>query len=302
MVKFMAEYLHLVADPTLKGMFESIGRSFELVKTSWSILMADKKLLVFPILSGIVTIAVILTFVLPLIVTGAFMSMSAMGPVLKYGSLFAFYVVSYFVVIFFNTALISLCQCTAERKGDVSKRGSFQRSKAPSRNHRMGNPFRNCRAWYLNLLQERAGFIGDIILSIIGGVWSLVTFFVVPVLVLEDKGVVDSLKGSVDLIKKTWGESIVGTAGMAIVFVIIGVVAGLGVLATMALGNMVVFGVALGLFLAFIVILAVIYSAMQGIFVTALYTYAKTGSVPSAFNNDLIQNAFAPKQPGTGNI
>jgi hypothetical protein len=41
---------------------------------------------------------------------------------------------------------------------------------------------------------------------------------------------------------------------------------------------------------------------MQGIFVTALYSYAKTGSIPTAFNADLIQNAFAPKQPGTGNI
>jgi hypothetical protein len=64
-----------------------------------------------------------------------------------------------------------------------------------------------------------------------------------------------------------------------------------------------VFFAALALFLIFIVILAVIYSAMQGIFVTALYTYARTGTVPSAFNRDLIENAFRPKQ-GTlqGNI
>jgi hypothetical protein len=296
-----AEYLHLVTDRTLKGMFESIGRSLELVKTSWSILMADKKLLVFPILSGIVTIAVILTFVLPLIVTGAFMSMSAMGPVLYYGILFVFYIVSYFVVIFFNTALIS---CVNARLNGNEM----------SINEGLSNAAKHLPAiigWailsatvglILNLLQERAGFIGDIIISIIGGVWSLVTFFVVPVLILEDKGVLDSLKGSVSLIRKTWGESIVGTAGMAVVFVLIGVVAGLGVLATMVLGNTLIFGAALALFLIFIVILAVIYSAMQGIFVTALYAYAKTGSVPPAFNRDLIQNAFAPKQPATGNI
>ena len=37
---------------------------------------------------------------------------------------------------------------------------------------------------------------------------------------------------------------------------------------------------------------------MQGIFVMALYTYAKTGAVPSAFDSDLIQNAFLTKQPG----
>jgi len=46
-------------------MFESIGRSIELVKTSWSILMENKKLLVFPVLSGLVTMVVILTFTLP---------------------------------------------------------------------------------------------------------------------------------------------------------------------------------------------------------------------------------------------
>ena len=88
-------------------MFESIGRSFELVKTSWNILMDDKKLLVFPVLSGIVTIIVILTFILPLLVSGALMGMSTAGPIAYYGILFLFYVVSYFVVIFFNTALIS---------------------------------------------------------------------------------------------------------------------------------------------------------------------------------------------------
>jgi len=263
--------------------------------------MADKKLLVFPVLSGFVTIAVILTFVLPLLVTGAFMSMSALGPVYYYGLLFVFYAVSYFVVIFFNTALISCVNARLNGKEMTIKEGLFN----------SGRHLPAIIGWallsatiglVLNLLQERAGFIGDIIISIVGGVWSLVTFFVVPVLILEDKGVFDSLKESVDLIKKTWGESIVGTAGMAVVFVIIGVIAGLGVLTTMVLGNAIVFGAALALFLMFIVLLAVIYSAMQGIFVTALYTYAKTGSVPSAFNADLIRNAFAPKQPGTGNI
>jgi hypothetical protein len=152
------------------------------------------------------------------------------------------------------------------------------------------------------LIAERSGIVGQIVTSLIGGVWSLVTFFVVPVLVLEDKGVVDSVKESVFLIKKTWGESIVGAGSIMIIFVAIGVVALLGVFATMLLGNMIVFVIALVLFLILVVILAIVASAMQGIFVTALYTYAKTGTVPSAFDRDLIQNAFVPKQPGTGNI
>ena len=275
-------------------MFESIGRSLALVKTGWSILMADKKLLVFPILSGIVTIAVILTFVLPLLVTGAFMSMSSMGPVLYYGAPLRVLRGQLFCRDLLQYGIDQLRQCTAEREGDVHYGGSLKAARhLPAI---IGWAILSATVGLiLHLLQERAGFIGDIVLSIIGGVWSLVTFFVVPVLILEDKGVFESLKESVDLIKKTWGESIVGSAGMAVVFVMIGVIAASVFWPPCSSGMRIIFGVALALFLIFIVLLAVIYYAMQGIFVTALYTYAKTGAVPPAFNSDLIQNAFAPR-------
>jgi uncharacterized membrane protein len=69
--------------------------------------MENKKLLVFPVLSGIVTMIVILTFVLPLIFGGIFMGLMTPGSGLFLVILFAFYAASYFVVIFFNTALIS---------------------------------------------------------------------------------------------------------------------------------------------------------------------------------------------------
>jgi hypothetical protein len=282
-------------------MFESIGRSLTLVKTSWDILMDDKKLLVFPVLSGIVTLLVILTFVLPLIISGAFMNVVPAGPVFYYGFLFLFYVVSYFVVIFFNTALISCVN--AKLNGKTMSVGEGLSNSAKHLPAILGWAIVAATVGLiLNLLEERAGFLGDIILAFIGGVWSLVTYFVVPVLVLEDKGVVDSFKESVTLIKKTWGESIVGSAGMAVIFVILGVIG-------VVVGTAVVFLVPalfiplVALFLLFIVVLAVIYSAMQGIFVTALYTYAKTGNVPSAFNRDLIEHAFRPKQGSSqGNI
>ena len=88
-------------------MFESIGRGFALVKTSWNILMDDKKLLLFPTISGIVMLFVLLTFILPLVLAGTFMNIPGIGPVFFYGLLFAFYIASYGVGIFFNTALIT---------------------------------------------------------------------------------------------------------------------------------------------------------------------------------------------------
>ena len=70
----------------------------------------------------------------------------------------------------------------------------------------------------------------------------------------------------------------------------------------MLLGNIVLFGLAIAAFLILVVILAVVAAAMQGIFITALYTYAKTGTVPQAFNRDLIANAFVPKTTNAGNF
>ena len=121
------------------------------------------------------------------------------------------------------------------------------------------------------------------------------TFRLVPILVLEDKGVVEAIKESTSLIKKTWGETIIGSGSIMLVFLIIGIIGFIGVLATMLLGSPAIFGVALVLFIGLVIVLAVVAAAMQGIFVTALYTYARTGTVPSAFRSDLIQNAFIQK-------
>lgn len=276
-------------------MFESIGRSIELFQTSWGILMEDKKLLAFPLLSGIVSLIVFATFIVPLII-GQFL-----GTLFFYGALFAFYLVSYFVVIFFNTALVSCVNARLQGKEMSVGQG-------------IGNALAHVTpilGWalvsatvgiVLHLLRERGGIFGKIAAALAGGAWGLVTFFVVPVLVLEDKGVFDAIKESTALIRKTWGESIIGSGSILLVFFIIGVAGFFGVLATLLLGSFVVFGIALLLFIALVIILAVVAAAMQGIFVTALYTYAKTGTVPTAFRGDLIRNAFVPKQGGSGTI
>jgi len=68
---------------------------------------------------------------------------------------------------------------------------------------------------------------------------------------------------------------------------------------------MVIFFAALALFIVLIAILAILASAMQGIFVVALYTYARTGEVPGGFDRNLVTGAFAPaasRLSGPGNI
>jgi len=281
-------------------MFERISRSFKLVKASWQILMQDKKLLVFPLLSGIVTLLVIISFVLPLIFTGQATHMTTGSPV-SLLLLFVFYVVSYFVVIFFNTGLISCVHARLEGREMTVGEG-------------LGNAARHVGSIFvwaviaatvgliLRMIEERAGILGQIAAGIVGGVWSLVTMFVVPVMIFEEKSVFGSLKESLILFKKTWGESVVGTVSIGFVFAIIGAAGFVFVLAALFSGTLAIISIALVLFILLIATLAIVASAMNGIFVVALYTYAKTGTVPSLYSGDLIKEAFVPKQqvgPGT---
>ncbi|MEN6342910.1 MAG: DUF6159 family protein [Methanospirillum sp.] len=120
--------------------------------------------------------------------------------------------------------------------------------------------------------------------GLVGGVWSLVTMFVVPGPVFEDLGVADAMKGSVVLVKRTWGESIVGSLSIGLVFFVIGAVGFVLVLATLLLGNAIVGFTAVALYIVLVAVLAILTSAMQGIFVVALYLYATTGEVPAAFD------------------
>jgi hypothetical protein len=148
----------------------------------------------------------------------------------------------------------------------------------------------------LRMIEDRAGFLGQIAAAIAGGVWSLVTMFVVPVVVFEEKGVFAAMKESLSLFKKTWGESIVGTISIGLIFGIIGVVGLLLAFATLLTGNSMLFIAALALFIVLVVVLGIIASALQGIFTVALYTYAKTGQVPPVYDRGLVEQAFAPAQ------
>jgi len=272
-------------------MFERISRSIELVKASWRILMEDKKLLAFPVMSGIVTLLVIAMFILPLIFTNGVLVTNTIAGIIL---LFLFYVVSYFVVIFFNVGLIS---CVNARLHGQSM--SVGEGLSAAARHvgsiLMWAIIAATVGLILRLIEERVGFLGQIAAGLVGGIWTLVTMFVVPVLVFEEKGVFEAMKESLGLFKKTWGESVVGSLSIGLVFFAIGIVGFVLVLATLMLNNPMVFLAAGALFIVLIAILAILASAMQGIFVVALYTYAKTGQVPSVFNRELVEGAFKPK-------
>src|SRR5436853_7894874 len=66
----------------------------------------------------------------------------------------------------------------------------------------------------LRVIERRAGFIGRIVTGLLGVAWTMLTYFVVPVMIFEGAGVGRAIKRSGELFKKTWGEAVVGSGGM----------------------------------------------------------------------------------------
>ena len=277
------------------------ARSWALMKASAGVLREDKSLLVFPLLSGACSLVVAASFLLPVLLA-AIDHQQAVGNMrvapAYYALMFAFYLVQYFVIVFFNTALagVALARLRGEPAG-LADGFALARS-------RLGSIFGYALiaatvGLLLRMLQERLGLIGRLVVGLIGLAWTVATFLVVPVLASEDIGPVDGVKRSVELLKQTWGENLIGNAGLGVVF---GLVTFLVVLLAVALlaGAMAAQSIAAIVSVAVLVVigfllLGLVQSTLQGIYAAALYRYAEAGEVGGGFDQALLESAFRSK-------
>ena len=191
---------------------------------SWGVLKQDKEILIFPILSGICCSLVLASFAIPILVTEFWRPPNAEAEIIRqiayYGTLFAFYLCNYFVITFFNTALIS-CAMLRLNGGDPTV--AYGLKEALRRAHLIASwaLVSATVGMILRVLEERSNWIGKIVLSIVGVVWSVASFFVVPAMVVKEIGPLDALKESSKLIKRTWGELLVGSFSFGSIFALL---------------------------------------------------------------------------------
>src|SRR4051812_27151935 len=196
-------------------MFERIANSFALARSSWNVLRTDKQLIVFPIISGICCLLVLLSFVAPFIALLVVQNKQPEDiPQWVYiVTAFAFYFCNYFVIVFFNSALTS---CALMRFSGHTPTIGGGLTAAWIR-------LPQILAWalvaatvgvLLKLIENAHEQVGRFISAILGTAWTVVTYFVVPVLVVERVGPIDAVKRSIEILKHTWGEALVGHFGI----------------------------------------------------------------------------------------
>jgi hypothetical protein len=264
-----------------------IGRSFQLVGQSYRILMQDKELMVLPLISGTVIAAVAISFAFGFGLDAS--RVERHGPEV-YLPFFLMYVATYAIGIFFQAAVVAGAT-ERMRGGDPTVGSALAAAWRRIGAILMWAVVAATVGMVIRAVHDRVGFVGKIVTSLIGAAWSLATFFVVPVLVLEDRSVSESVTRSVSVFKQTWGETVAGgtSLGAAAVCAWITLVAIVGLLAYVAGAVALVAGCAGA------ILLMVFFSALQGVYVASLYRYAAEGEAASGLDKTLLGQAFVRK-------
>lgn len=276
------------------------SNSLDLAKASWNVLRADKELLIFPIVSAVAAAIVAALFIFPLWVSGYLDGLNdgTASQTLGIVVLFLFYLVLYTVINFCNAALVGAAMIRL-RGGDPTAADGFRIASSHIVPIIGWSLIGATIGVVLSVIREKSGMVGDILAGLADAAWGVITFLVVPVLVVEDVGPIEAIKRSTNLLKKTWGEQVIGNAG-------IGLVVGLAAVGSILFGAMLIaIAASVGIVLLVPVVLLVIVgvalvlaigSALKGIYTAALYRYAADGEIGAGFDPSLIQNAFVHKR------
>lgn len=281
-------------------MFDRFSRSWRLMKASASVLRQDKELMVFPLVSTIAALIVVGSFIAPIFALGWVDQLEeGTAPVLVYGWLFLFYLVQYFVIFFFNTALVGAAMIRLEG-GDPTVADGFRIATSKLVPILGYAAIAATVGMILRAIEERMGFLGHWIAGLFGAAWTVASFLVVPVLVIENVGPIDAIKRSGALLKKTWGENIIGNVGVGaaffLLYLLLGVMTFVGIGLALPAKSPVLVSTVAGLAVASFVVLALVHAALSGIYSAALYRYAAVGESAGGFEASTLGEAFRPKK------
>lgn len=275
------------------GFFSRLSNGWELAKISLHTINQNRSLLLFPVFSVISLILVLATFF-----GGGFFLFGETidralndeqgGNLLAIALIFIYYLINFFIIVFFNSALIH-CAVKILNGEETSLEEGFNFALS-----RIGKIFGwavlSATVGTLLQLLQNMGKIGEIIAGLIGLAWSVMTFFVVPVLIYEDKGVFEAVKESGRLMRQKWGESLAANVSFGL-FHFLGILAAIGLgMLLMNVSAILAITVAVGI----ILLVSTVMSAARTVFVAAVYNHV-SGRPTGEFDGRTLDSAFIQK-------
>jgi len=288
-------------------MFGSIERSWNLAKESLGVIWKDPEPMIFPVVSFIAGVLVAGILGTVAFFTGVFDGEDAISP-LGIVLAFLFYFVTYFITIYFQVALVAAVKLRLSGGNPNLGYGIGEANK------RLGA----IASWaviaaivglILRMLEGAArrsgglgGIVAQITIGLVGMAWSLATFFVIPVIAYEGVGGFEAIKQSVGVIKRRWGEAVVGQAGIGLIMFLLALLVGavFGILGVFLLTTGGTVGTVAGVaFISIAIIgvlsIVVLSATLQSVYAAALYEYATKGQAPNTFSQSSLDSAFRLK-------
>ncbi len=258
--------------------------TWKLVTRSFGVLMEYPKLMIFPVISALCVAAMSV----PLLIA-VFDTAGAAGermPATTWVLGFLWYAGAAFIGTFFNCALAACAQMYFD--GQEPEWGAGI--------HRASQRVHVILLWalltatigqFLRWVDSRAGWLGRVAIALVGISWNMATFLIVPVLIMEEGGVMDSLRRSAALLRQTWGEQLI--SGLA--FGWIGLLATIPGLVLGALG-MNGYPIFIGFAVLWFAGMFAAFTAASEIFTVVLYRYATTGQAAGGFDGQMLGSAL----------
>ena len=301
------------------GFFDTIGRGWTLSKLSFSVVKADPELLLYTFLSAMMVFITIAAAAYPGYEAenkeGNHWAMT--DPVINPETgeeerqttssymawIFLTYMIGSIIVVFWNSAIIASAH---ERLtgGDPTIMTGIK--VAFSRIHIiiLWGIIAGTVGLLLRIARDAANknskggmkMVAMVVLWLVEIAWWIYTFFIIPMIVLEKKGVRDGLREGRSLFGKTWGENV--TSGLGI-----GLITLVGIIISQLIGYLVfmisqIAGIVITI--ALIGILILWTNTAEVVVVAALYEFAKTGKMPDMNGNGAKFEEALPWKPKSG--
>lgn len=283
-------------------MLKRIKKALDIMKACWKVFLLDKELLAFPLLTLSVLGLLVGVIIWPIWIMGDLPDFlfvlqddgeEALSEYWMAAFGFVAYLVTFFVMIFFNSALIA-CVKIRFAGGDPTVMDGLRSSVKRLPQIFTWALISASVGFILSLLRDKKGGPLFFVAALIGTGWAVAVYFVVPILVSEKIGPITAVKRSVAIIKKTWGEALVAEVGFGLLYTItsFATLAFLMAAAMLFEPYPVISLSIIAISMTYVVLSILVFLTLGSILKAALYTYAVEGKLPDAFDEDLIKGAF----------
>jgi hypothetical protein len=261
-----------------------LARTWRLYAESFAVLSQDGEILLFPVLSGVCAILLAAGFFVPLYRDGTLLCIGrGHGTWTMYATIFAWYYLNHFLIVFFNSALIA-CASIRLSGGDPTVADGFRVAFFRVGRIAAWALFAATVGMVLSAFNGRRNWMLRMVGATLSVSWTMATYLIAPVLIVENRGVDDALFRSAELFRKQWGDELIGSFGFGLLNTLL--------LAPGFLLSALVWrldhGAAIIVGMMYALFLAVVSSAVTGVFQAALYRFAASGAVPPGFTGEAL--------------